>query len=137
LKQGASGLATLANKLNAEGNFVNSLVTDKEIYPAIKNTISTLQTTSDNLKLTSLAAKQMVDNLEQTSKNINKMTTNTTSPIGVLLHDEKTANTIKETINNLESSSVKLNQNMEALKHNIFFRRYFKKQAIEQEVKKE
>jgi phospholipid/cholesterol/gamma-HCH transport system substrate-binding protein len=62
----------------------------------------------------------MVDNLEQTSKNINKMTTNTTSPIGVLLHDEKTANNIKETINNLESSSAKLDQNMEALKQNIF-----------------
>jgi len=96
LKQGASGLAIISNKLNAEGNFINSLATDKEIYPAIKNTISTLQTTSDNLKQTSLAAKQMVDNLEQTSKIINKMTTNTTSPIGVLLHDEKTANNIKK-----------------------------------------
>lgn len=137
LKQGASGLATLTNKLNAEGNFVNSIATDKEIYPSIKTTISTLQTTSDNLKQTSLAAKQMVDNLEQTSKTINKMTTNTTSPVGVLLHDEKTANDIKETISNLESSSEKLNQNMEALKHNIFFRRYFKKQAKEQEAKKE
>jgi phospholipid/cholesterol/gamma-HCH transport system substrate-binding protein len=79
----------------------------------------------------------MVDNLEQTSKNINKMTTNTTSPIGVLLHDEKTANNIKETINNLESSSAKLDQNMEAFKHNFFFRRYFKNQAKEQEEKKE
>ena len=36
LKQGASGLATLANKLNAEGFFFNSLDTDKEFYPAIK-----------------------------------------------------------------------------------------------------
>lgn len=137
LKQGASGLATLTNKLNAEGNFVNSIATDKEIYPSIKTTISTLQTTSDNLKQTSLAAKQMVDNLEQTSKTINKMTSNTTSPVGVLLHDEKTAKDIKETISNLESSSEKLDQNLEALKHNIFFRRYFKKQAKEQDTKKE
>lgn len=136
LKQGAEGLASLSTKLNTQGNLVNSIATDKEIYPSIKQTITTLQLTSDNLKQTSLAAKQMVDNLEQTSKTINKMTSNTTSPVGVLLHDEKTANDIKGTISNLESSSEKLNQNLEALKHNILFRRYFKKQAKEQDVKK-
>ena len=43
------------------------------------------------------------------------------------LNDEKTANNIKVTISNLESSSAKLDQNMEALKYNIFFRRYFKR----------
>jgi phospholipid/cholesterol/gamma-HCH transport system substrate-binding protein len=42
LKQGASGLAALANKLNAEGFFFNSLDTNKEFYSAIKNKISTL-----------------------------------------------------------------------------------------------
>lgn len=133
LKNGASSLATLTQKLNAEGNFVNSIATDKEMYPAIKNTIETLQTTTDNLKASSLAAKQMVSNLEQTSKTIDNMTSNTTSPIGVLLHDEKTAKNIKGTIENLESSTAKLDQNMEALKHNIFFRRYFKNQAKEAE----
>jgi phospholipid/cholesterol/gamma-HCH transport system substrate-binding protein len=48
------------------------------------------------------------------------MTIDTKSPIGVLLNDEKTANNIKETINNLERSSTKLVQNMEAFKHNFF-----------------
>ena len=134
LKKGASALVVLTNKLNAEGGLVNSIATDKEIYPSIKTTVSSLQNTSQTLKETSVSAKQMVDNLEKTT---NTLVTNTKSPVGVLLHDEKSANNIRETISNLESSTAKLDQNLEALKHNFLFRRYFRNQAKEEEKKKE
>lgn len=133
LKKGATNLAALSDKLGAEGNFLNSIATDKEIYPNIKSTVASLQNTSQTLKETSVSAKQMVNNLEQTT---NTLLNNQKSPVGVLLHDEKTANNIRETISNLESSTAKLDQNMEALKHNFLFRRYFRKQAEEEEKKK-
>ncbi|WP_337042477.1 MlaD family protein [Emticicia sp. 17c] len=133
LKKGVTTLANLTDKLNTEGNFINSIAADKEIYPAIKNTVNSLQNTTETLKETSVAAKKMVSDLEQTTSNL---VNNPKSPVGVLLHDEKAANNIRETISNLESSSEKLDQNLEALKHNFLFRRYFRKQAKEEEKKK-
>lgn len=133
LKRGATALATLTDKLNAEGNFINSLATDKEIYPSIKSTVASLQSTSQTLKETTVSAQKTVGNLEQTT---NALLNNPNSTIGVLLHDPKAANNIRQTISNLESSSAKLDQNLEALKSNFLFRRYFRKQAEESEKKK-
>lgn len=133
LKKGANNLASLSDKLGAEGNFINSLATDKEIYPSIKNTVASLQSTSQTLKETTVSAQKTVGNLEQTT---NALLNNQKSPVGVLLHDEKTASNIRETIGNLESSTEKLDQNMEALKHNFLFRRYFRKKAKEEAKKK-
>lgn len=56
--------------------------------------------------------------------------------IGRFLQDTTTSNNIDETIINLKSSSKALDENLEALKHNIFFRGYFKKKAKEDLLKK-
>jgi phospholipid/cholesterol/gamma-HCH transport system substrate-binding protein len=50
--------------------------------------------------------------------------------------DTSIVNNIDETIINLKESSVGLNENMEALKHNFLFRGYFKKKAKEEAEKK-
>jgi phospholipid/cholesterol/gamma-HCH transport system substrate-binding protein len=133
LKKGAVNLAALSDKLGAEGNFINSIATDKEIYPSIKNTVASLQSSSQTLKETTVSAQKTVTNLEQTT---NALLNNPNNTIGVLLHDPKAANNIRQTISNLESSSEKLDQNLEALKHNFLFRRYFRNQAKEEEKKK-
>ena len=48
--------------------------------------------------------------------------------------DANLVKNIDSTMNNLNQASVLLNQNLEALKHNIFFRGYFKK--LEKEKQK-
>jgi phospholipid/cholesterol/gamma-HCH transport system substrate-binding protein len=40
-------------------------------------------------------------------------------------------------MHNLELGTAKFNENMEALKHNFFFRRYFKKQARQKQAAEE
>jgi phospholipid/cholesterol/gamma-HCH transport system substrate-binding protein len=45
------------------------------------------------------------------------------------LNDEQSAASIKETIKNLQSSTQKLDENMEALQHNFLLRGFFKKKA--------
>jgi phospholipid/cholesterol/gamma-HCH transport system substrate-binding protein len=49
--------------------------------------------------------------------------------VGVLLNDSETAATMKTTLKNLESSSKKLDEDLEALQHNFLLRRFFKKKA--------
>ena len=55
--------------------------------------------------------------------------------LGMLIQDTVMANTLNQTIINLNSSSKGLDENIEALKHSIFFRRYFRRKAEEAETK--
>jgi len=53
--------------------------------------------------------------------------------VGTLLNDPIAAAKIKDILNNLETSTEKLDQNMEALQHNFLLRGFFKKQKKEAE----
>jgi len=44
-----------------------------------------------------------------------------------LLNDEETGARLKSTVTNLESSTKKLDENMEALQHNFLLRGFFRK----------
>ena len=61
---------------------------------------------------------------------------NVEGTVGRFLHDTVTSKNIDQTIVNLKSSSKALDENLEALKHNIFFRGYVKKKAKEDLLKK-
>jgi len=49
--------------------------------------------------------------------------------MGVLIQDQKAGTQLKGIIENLEGSSQKLEENMEALQHNFLLRGFFKKKA--------
>jgi phospholipid/cholesterol/gamma-HCH transport system substrate-binding protein len=69
-----------------------------------------------------------VKNLQSVSAGVNQQLSSPQSAAGVLLNDPQTAQHLKQTIINLDSSTGRLNQNMEALKHNFLFRGYFRRQ---------
>ena len=52
--------------------------------------------------------------------------------LGMLIQDTTTSGDLTETILNLKESSIGLNENMEALKHNFLFRGYFRRKAKEE-----
>lgn len=108
-------LSDFSSKLNDKGTLANQLVTDTTVFNSLKKSVVQIQNMSDT-------AKQLVTNLKNAS-------TNPKSPLGVLLHDEKTGSELKSAITNLESSSKKLDEDLEALQHNFLFRRYFKKKG--------
>jgi phospholipid/cholesterol/gamma-HCH transport system substrate-binding protein len=107
-----NSLAEYTANFNKEGTLANGLVNDTTVFNSVKASISKLI--------------QIADTASVVISNIKRDGTNPNSPIGVLLHDEQSGASLKETIKNLESSSVKLGEDLEALQHSPFLKRYFK-----------
>jgi len=111
----AGSLATFSSGLNKKGTLANELTTDTIVFKSIKASILQLQQMADT-------ASVFIADLKQAGTNPN-------STIGVLLHDEVSGMRLKETIKNLESSSKKLDEDLEAAQHNFLLKGYFKKKA--------
>lgn len=121
----SQSLAQLTDKLNAEGTLINDLLTDTVIYGNLQGAVAQLQGITQT-------ASALVTNLNQTTSKLDDQD----NAIGVLLNDPDLAESIKQTMQNLEQSSEKLDQNMEALQHNFLFRGFFRRQQREAEKAK-
>jgi phospholipid/cholesterol/gamma-HCH transport system substrate-binding protein len=127
--KGSSDLILKVNKLAAELDRKNNF------FGVLRDT-----TVANNIKT-------IVKQLQQSSKQINTVITNLNTTvlnakegkgaINYLSNDPKLVQKIDSTVTNINAASSKLNENLEALKHNFFFRGYFKKQAKEKEKLKE
>jgi phospholipid/cholesterol/gamma-HCH transport system substrate-binding protein len=116
-KQLITSLTTFSKGLNKKGTLANELTTDTVVFKSIKASVLHLQQMSDN-------ANVFINNLKEAS-------TNPRSSIGVLLHDEESGARIKQTIKNLETSTQKLDQDLEAAQSSFLLKGFFKKKAKE------
>lgn len=117
-----SDFEKFSGKINKPGNSINDFATDTLVYNKIVGTVTQLQSAASSLN-------KFTVNLKTLSEKVNQKN----SPIGILLNDAETANSLKNTIKNLESGSHKLDEDLEALQHNFLFKGFFKKKAKEQE----
>ncbi len=108
-------LESFSSNLNKKGTLVNDLTTDTLVFKSVKASVLQLQQMADT-------AAVFINSLKQAGSNPN-------TSIGVLLHNEESGAQLKETIKNLESSSKKLDEDLEAAQHNFLLRGYFKKKA--------
>lgn len=122
LKYSSKGTTHTINQLNQmisgldrKENMIGVLK-DSAVANRIKKVIVNLDHSSANINRT-------VDNLNATISNAK----NGKGAINYLSNDTVLVNNIDSTMNNINKASYNLNQNLEALKHNIFFRGYFKK----------
>jgi phospholipid/cholesterol/gamma-HCH transport system substrate-binding protein len=53
----------------------------------------------------------------------------TTSMFGILMQNKESGAQLKETVNNLDASSIKLNENLEAIQHSFLLRGFFRRKA--------
>lgn len=114
-EQMISSLATFSSSLNKKGTLANELTTDTTVFNSVKASVTKLQQMADT-------ANVFITNLKNAGSNPN-------SAIGVLLHDKEAGAYLKESMKNLESSSKKLDDDLEAAQHNFLLRGYFKKKA--------
>jgi phospholipid/cholesterol/gamma-HCH transport system substrate-binding protein len=114
-QQLVSSLAAFSSGLNKKGTLANELTTDTVVFNSIKASVFQLQ--------------QIADTASVFIKNLKLAGSNPDTPVGILLHDEKSGSSLKETIKNLESSSKKLDEDLEAAQHNFLLRGFFKDKA--------
>jgi phospholipid/cholesterol/gamma-HCH transport system substrate-binding protein len=91
---------------------------------AVANKIKNMATTLDQ---STLELKKVITNLDATIVNIK----DGKGAINYLSNNPELVQKIDSTMTNINEASVKLSENMEAMKHNFLFRGYFKKQEKE------
>lgn len=158
-------LVKITNQINSRKGTIGMLINDTVMSDDLKQTIYNLKITTqstsksmanlnkiindlnnkDNVvgalkdTVTGRKIKMIIVNLEKSSDQINKTITNLKDGKGALNYlsnDPKLVKQIDSTMINLNQASNKLNENLEALKHNFFFRGYFKKQEKAKAAKK-
>lgn len=110
------------NRLTAKGSLTNDLVTDTVVFARLRSAVRQIDEAA-------VSADRIVANLQSTSQNVNQSLADPSSPAGLLLNDKQAAAEIKATIKNLQTSTQKLDENMEALQHNFLLRGFFRKKA--------
>lgn len=124
-----ANLSNYTSKLQTPGSLTNDLVTDTVVFNRLRQTVVQLNQVVQS-------ANGVVAQLQSASAGLNTSINNTSSPVGVLLNDQQAAANLKATLGNLQSSSQKLDENLEALQHNFLFRGFFRKRAKEKEKQK-
>ncbi len=117
-----TAVSNYTSLLNKKGTLADNLVNDTVIFARLKATTARITEMSNT-------ANAVVEDLKKTSESINKGLNNKRSPAGMLLNDEGVANELKSTLHNLNTSTQKLDENMEALQHNFLLRGFFRKKA--------
>ncbi len=111
-QQMMNSLSAFSEGLNTKGTLANELSTDTVVFNSLKASVLQLQ--------------QMADTANVFITNLNAAGSNSKTTVGVLLHDEEAGTHLKETLKNLETSSKKLDEDLEAAQHNFLLRGFFK-----------
>ena len=143
----AKELAEVMSNINSGKGMLGQLIVDSVIAGNVSQTIANFMKSSEGLDETIEVTKENVfEFMEKLQLTIAKTEiasnalgeimvkiNNGEGTLGMLIQDTTMASNLDQTLINLKQSSQGLDENMEALKQNFLFRRYFRKQAEEEE----
>lgn len=108
------------------GTQLNQLTNDLDTFllQRTQPILTQLEMASKDIALTSASLRNLTEQLDLEE-----------GLAGAILHDSLAAESFRQILYNLDEGTYRFNENMEAMKHNFLFRKYFKKQ--EKQRKKE
>lgn len=118
--QSLQEIKKFSRTLQTEGSIAHTIFSDTVSGHTIQNVITDIEKSSKNLVTTTDQLNILISDIRNSNGTLNYVVNDTLLPAE-----------IKATVREIKESSQKLNDNMEALKHNFLLRGYFKKQARE------
>jgi phospholipid/cholesterol/gamma-HCH transport system substrate-binding protein len=109
-------LETFSTRLKQPDGLVNELLTDTTVFRKLQDAVAQMHQAA-------ASASEFGVALRTAGKGLN----DEHSPVGVLLHDEETADNLERMIKNLRVSSQELSDDLEAVQHNFLLRGFFRK----------
>lgn len=116
-------LSNLTKDIKHGKGLIGTLITDTTLSTRLDHTLVKLDVAGDNMAV-------ITGDLSKVSKNLNS----TEGTLGMLIMDTMFVKDLKSAMKNIDQGAGGFNESMEALKHNILLRKYFKKK--EKEAKK-
>ncbi len=116
-----TSIATYTSQLNKEGTLMNDLMTDTTVFKNMAATIEGLQQAVDS-------AGVMISEFKAASHD-------TSTAIGVMLYDKVSGAHLKATMENLETSTKKLDEDLELMKGSFLLRGAVKRKEKEEKKK--
>ncbi|MES2267533.1 MAG: MlaD family protein [Bacteroidota bacterium] len=126
--QMTQGLNAIVVKIKQGKGTAGMLMSDPAMADDLKSAVS-------NIRLASEHANQMTIQLQEMVTNVNHDLSYGKGPLHGLLKDSVMTRKIALSLDNVQKGTDGFNQNMEALKHNFFFKGYFKN--LEKQHKKD
>lgn len=106
----------MLDRFSSGHGLASTIFVDTILSSKLSQSISGLQGTSRSLDTIALQLKDVVGGMKEGK-----------GTIGVLLSDTASSRRLERTISNIEQGTGRFNENMEAMKSNFLFRKYFKK----------
>lgn len=116
-------LTNLVSKLNEGEGLIKYLTEDSSAVNQLSQMMQGLEHAGLELKQTATTLSQYMQGLKDAEGAIN-----------TLAYDSAMANDLKESLRNINQGTARFNENMEAMKHNFLFKKYFKKKSKEQSI---
>lgn len=140
VKKTSANLVIMSDELNKtvaalqDGKgLLGYLLTDSTLVTQVENIITRVDTVIEKqIEPVFAGLQKSAEEINQFTIEINKVVEDINAgkgAVGTLLKDEETGLQMQEILKNVNESTIKLNENMEALRHNWFFKKYFKKKA--------
>lgn len=111
-----SNAESFISRLDHGDGLVTALFTDTVMTQQLNHSLNTIQQASEQTSTMIAELKKVVENMK-----------NGEGPAGMLLTDTTFRNSLHNSILNVEEGTAKFSENMEALKSNFLFRRYFRR----------
>jgi phospholipid/cholesterol/gamma-HCH transport system substrate-binding protein len=109
-------LEAFSTRLKKPDGLVNELLTDTTVFRKLQDAVA-------QLNQAAASASEFGGALRTAGKGLN----DEHSTVGVLLHDEETADNLERTIKNLRVSSQELSDDLEAIQHSFLLKGFFRK----------